>query len=403
MSQLMTIVKAKAQLAALKFAMNVIPAPRPVVLLGAHSSQKLCETISHIGAKRVLLVTDAVLFKLGMLTPLVQRLNELGIQTEVFSGVLPDPTLDVVEQGLAQLRATMCDAVLAVGGGSSMDAAKVIALAAGSQKTPQQLIGILKGRKPALPLFVIPTTAGTGSEVTIGAVISDEVTHQKNLVIDPKVVPLATAIDPILMQGMPAHITADTGIDVLTHALEAWISEFANPETDYYAGSAIRMVFEYLSTAYQHGDDLVAREAMGLAAHYAGLALNQAGLGYVHGLAHQLGAYYHVPHGRANAMVLPHVLAFNQKAAESRLAVLAKRVGLVTQTSTDANAAAQLIDRVKQLLAQLKIPQQLPQMQETDFTTMIEKAFAEVHGTYAVPRYMTEAQARQILNQIKNC
>lgn len=402
MSQLSTIVKAKAKLAALKLAMTIIPAPRPIVLLGAQSSQKLCDTISHIGAQRVLVVTDSVLVKLGMIAPLVQRLAELDIATEVFAGVTPDPTLAVVEQGLAQLRATTCDVVLAVGGGSSIDAAKVIALAAGNQKTPQQLIGILKGRKPALPLFVIPTTAGTGSEVTIGAVISDAVTHQKNLVIDPRVVPLATAIDPTLMQGMPAHITADTGIDVLTHALEAWISEFANSETDYYAGAAVRMVFEHLPTAHQHGDNLVAREAMGLAAHYAGLALNQAALGYVHGLAHQLGAYYHVPHGRANAMVLPHILAFNQKVAESRLAELAKRVGLVPVTTSQASAAAQLIERVTQLLVQLNIPQQLPEMRERDFATMIEHAFTEVHGTYAVPRYMTAAQARQILMRIKS-
>lgn len=402
MSQFATIVKAKTKLAALKVVVAILPAPRPIVLLGAQSSQKLCDTISHIGARRVLVVTDAVLVKLGMITPLLQRLTELGIETELFSGVTPDPTVDVVEKGLAQLRASQCDAVLAVGGGSSIDAAKVIALAAGNQKTPQQLIGILKARKPSLPLFVIPTTAGTGSEVTIGAVISDAVTHQKNLVIDPKVVPVATAIDPTLMQGMPAHITADTGVDALTHALEAWISDFANPETDYYAGSAIRMVFEHLPTAYQQGGDLVAREAMGLAAHYAGLALNQAGLGYVHGLAHQLGAYYSVPHGRANAMVLPHVLAFNQKAAESRLAELAKRVGLVAQTTTDASAAAQLIEQVQQLLAELNIPRQLPEVRECDFATMITHAFAEVHGTYAVPRYMTETQARQILTRIKN-
>lgn len=402
MSQLTTIVKAKAKLAALKLAMTVIPAPRPIVLLGAQSSQKLCDTISHIGARRVLVVTDSVLVKLGMITPLVQRLAELEIATEVFSGVMPDPTLAVVEQGLAQLRATACDVVLAVGGGSSIDAAKVIALAAGNQKTPQQLIGILKGRKPAVPLFVIPTTAGTGSEVTIGAVISDAVTHQKNLVIDPKVVPLATAIDPLLMQGMPAHITADTGVDVLTHALEAWISDFATSETDYYASSAVRMVLEHLPTAHQRGDDLVAREAMGLAAHYAGLAINQAALGYVHGFAHQLGAYYGVPHGRANALVLPHVLAFNQKISQSRLALLARRIGLVSDHTSDAVAALGLIEQVKQLLAAVKIPTVLPSLQETDFSEITEKAFAEVHGTYAVPRYMTMAQARQILMTIKN-
>ena len=402
MSQLTTILKAKAKLAALKIIVNVVPAPRPIVLLGAASSLQLCDTISHVGVRRVLVVTDAVLLKLGVVEPLVQRLSELNIDTQIFSEVTPDPTLTVVEQGLAMLQRSRCDAVLAVGGGSSIDAAKVIALAASNSKTPQQLIGILKGKQPSLPLFVVPTTAGTGSEVTMGAVISDAVTHQKNLVIDPKVVPLATAIDPTIMQGMPPHITADTGVDALTHALEAWMSEFANAETDYYASAAIRMVLQHLPTAYQNGKDLMAREALGLAAHYAGLAINQAALGYVHGLAHQLGAYYSVPHGRANAMVLPHILAFNQKASEARLALLARRLDLVGDNTADSVAAAQMIARIKRLLASLNIPTGLPSVQESDFKSITEKAFAEVHGTYAVPRYMTAAQARQILTAIKN-
>lgn len=402
MSQLTTIVKAKTKLAALKVIINVVPAPRPIVLLGSGSGLRLCDTINHVGVRRVLVVTDAILLKLGMVAPLVQRLAELDIEAQVFSEVMPDPTLAVVEQGLAMLHATRCDAVLAVGGGSSIDAAKVIALAAGSQKTPQQLIGILKGKKPALPLFVVPTTAGTGSEVTAGAVISDAITHQKNLVIDPKVVPLATAIDPTIMQGMPPHITADTGVDALTHALEAWMSEFANAETDYYASAAIRMVLQHLPTAYQNGKDLMAREALGLAAHYAGLAINQAALGYVHGLAHQLGAYYSVPHGRANALVLPHILAFNQKASEARLALLARRLDLVAESTTDTVAAAQLIQHIKQLLATLNIPTGLPTLNADDFADIAEKAFTEVHGTYAVPRYMTAAQAWQILSAIQH-
>ncbi|MFZ3194409.1 MAG: iron-containing alcohol dehydrogenase [Moraxellaceae bacterium] len=402
MSQLATIFKAKSKLAALKVIIKIVPAPRPMVLLGAASSLRLCDTISHVGVRRVLVVTDNVLLKLGMVEPLLQRLAELNIETRVFSEVTPDPTLAVVEQGLVMLHSTRCDAVLAIGGGSSIDAAKVIALAASNHKTPQQLIGILKGKQPSLPLFVVPTTAGTGSEVTAGAVISDAVTHQKNLVLDPKVVPLATAIDPSIMQGMPAHITADTGVDALTHALEAWMSEFANAETDYYAGAAIRMVLQHLPTAYQNGKDLMAREALGLAAHYAGLAINQAALGYVHGLAHQLGAYYSVPHGRANALVLPHILAFNQKASEARLALLARQLDLVTESTTDTVAAAQLIQHVKQLLATLNIPTGLPTLNAADFADIAEKAFTEVHGTYAVPRYMTVAQARRILTAIKN-
>lgn len=400
MLHLSTVLAAKAQLAALKMVLTVLPIPRPLVLLGEDSAQRLCDTMAHLNAKHVLIVTDGVLFKLGIIAPIEARLQQLGIRTAVYADVTPDPTLDVVERGLAFLQRNGCDAVLAVGGGSSIDTAKVIALSASNQKKPQDLIGILKGRVAALPLFVVPTTAGTGSEVTAGAVISDAVTHQKNLVIDPKTVPLATAIDPKIMQGMPPHITADTGIDALTHALEAWMSEFASPASDDYAAAAVGMLLKFLPTAYQNGSDLAAREAVGLAAHYAGLAINQAALGYVHGLAHQLGAQYGVPHGRANAIVLPYILAFNRKASAKRLADLARRVGLAQANAADSSAAECLIAAVQALIAQVQIKTHIANMQAADFAHMIEAAFAEVHGTYAVPRYMTAAQATAILTAI---
>lgn len=400
MSQLTTILKAKAQLAALKLAVTVLPVPRPMVLLGPESALRLCATISHVGARKVLVVTDSVLHKLGVIDPLTTRLAEHGVDALVFTGVTPDPTFSVVEHGLSMLRAGRCDAVLAVGGGSSIDAAKVIALAASNGKTPQQLIGVLKGRKPSLPLFVVPTTAGTGSEVTVGAVISDDRTHQKGLVIDSKVVPLASAIDPLIMKGMPRGITADTGMDALTHALEAWVSDFASAESDYYAGSAVRMIFNQLPVAFADGGNLEAREAMGLAAHYAGLALNQAGLGYVHAIAHQLGAHCGVPHGRANTIVLPYILEFNRQVSEKRLAELARLTGLADAGVDDAEAADRLIRRVRTLIHDLNIDTRVPGLDPSHFPAMIKSAFAEAHGTYAVPRYMEPDEALAILRAL---
>ncbi len=400
MSRLTTILKAKAKLAALKVAVTVLPAPRPIVLLGAGSALRLCDTVSHVGAKRVLIVTDAILAKLGVIDPISARLGELGIESLVFSGVTPDPTVSVVEHGLSMLRSGRCDAVVAVGGGSSIDAAKVMALSASTGKTPRDLIGILKARQPSLPLFVVPTTAGTGSEATIGAVISDDVTHQKGIVIDPAVVPLATAIDPVVMQGMPKSVTADTAIDALTHAVEAWVSEFATAETDYWAGSAVRMVLNYLPVAYADGKNLEAREALGLAAHYGGLALNVAGLGYVHAIAHQLGAHYRVPHGRANAIVLPYILDFNREVSEKRFAALARKAGLVDGGS-DRQAADTFIAHVKQLLKDVNIDTRIPDMDSGDFPAMVEAAFAECHGTYPVPRYMDPEDALAILGSIQ--
>jgi alcohol dehydrogenase len=400
MATLATIIKAKAQLAAVKAITLVIPAPRPLVLVGADSALKLCTTISQLGMKHVLIVTDGVLLGLGVIQPIEAEFQKLGIKTTVFSAVKPDPTFQVVNEGLALLKSSGCDSVLAVGGGSAIDAAKVMALSATNNKSPHQLVGILKGRKPSLPLFVIPTTAGTGSEVTIGAVVSDDQTHQKSLVIDPKVVPLAAALDPKIMQGMPRGVTADTGLDALTHALEAWMSTFASAETDFYAAAATRLIFENLPLAWADGSNLAAREAMALASHYAGLALNQAGLGYVHAFAHQLGAHYGVPHGRANAIVMPHILDFNRVVSAKRLAELAERVGLVNGGFNDTMAAEFLITRVKALLVELKIDTQIRGIHRKDFPDMIKAAFAEAHGIYAVPKYMSHDEAHQILHAL---
>lgn len=397
-----TLVRSKAQLAALKLVTKVLPTPVPNMLLGPQSRLRLVEHMAHFGFKRVLLVTDDVLFKLGVTDAIVERLNELGIETVVYSEVTPDPGFQVVDNGLGMLRQHRCDAVLAVGGGSSIDAAKVMALSATNRKSPRELVGILKARKRSLPLFVIPTTSGTGSEVTIGAVISDEITHVKNLVIDPKVVPMAAALDPEIMAGMPKSVTADTGIDALTHCLESWISDFSTTETEFYSGAGVRLVLKYLEKACENGQDYDARNAMALAANYGGLALNQTALGYVHAIAHQLGTQYGVPHGRANAIVLPHILEVNRDCAESRLAALARLCELATDKDADSLAADNLIRRVNELLTALPIELQVKGIDKKDYKVMAQAAMKEAHGTYAVPKYMSKKDIIQVLRVIGN-
>lgn len=392
---------ARAKLAVVRVAALLIAIPRPTVLLGEDSALRLCEFIAQLGLRRVLIVTDSVLHQLGVIDPLEAHLKALKIEAHTFSGVTPDPTVSVVNSGLSALRMAQCDAVLAVGGGSSIDAAKVIALSAANNRLPQELIGLFKSRKSSLPLFVIPTTAGTGSEVTIGAVISDDQSHQKGIVIDPRVVPLATAIDPLLMRGMPRKVTAETGIDALTHALESWMSEWANAQTDFYAGAAVRLIFTFLPRACADGKDIEARTALGMASHYAGIALNQAGLGYVHAIAHQLGAFYGLPHGRSNAIVLPHVLAFNREVSRRRLAELARKTGLVEDSASDQLATDFLIDRVKLLLREVGIDARVPAINPAHVPTMVKGAFAEAHGTYAVPRYMTQADVVGVLSALQ--
>ncbi|OUR90025.1 hypothetical protein A9Q81_20610 [Gammaproteobacteria bacterium 42_54_T18] len=398
----LTPIKAKTQLAALKVLLKVVTPPRPLVILGESSSIKLCNNISMLGAKRILIVTDAVLYQLGVTSPIEAELEGKGIKCSVFSAVTPDPTLSVVTQGLQALSRFDADAVLAIGGGSSIDAAKVIACAAANNTKPENLFGVFKAKEHSLPLFVIPTTAGTGSEVTMGAVISDDESHQKSLIIDPKIVPLAVALDPIIMKGMPPSITADTGLDALTHAVEAWVSDMASEESDRYAFASIQMVFKYLLTAYQDGENLEAREAMGLASHYAGLAINKAGIGYVHAIAHQLGALYGISHGRSNAIVLPHVLDFNNKASSKRLAKLAQALNIVDSNAGVEVACNAFISRTKKLINELNVDMSVPNIDRKDFDKIADSAFTEAHGIYAVPKYMSRREAKLILHAIKN-
>lgn len=395
---------AKTRAKVLKVFSYVIPVRRPMLFVGESSCEALCDMLISEGNTHVFIVTDSVLNKLGIPAKVTDYLDTKNIRYKLYDGVTPDPTFKVIEEGLRQSLEAECDSIIAIGGGSVIDAAKMIAMSQGNNCQPQQLIGILKARKPSVPLYCVPTTAGTGSEATLGAVVSDDTTHQKSLSIDPRMVPLAAAIDPVIMKGMPAHITADTGIDVLTHALEAWMSANASVETDYYAASAVKSVMHYLPLAYKDGGDLKAREEMGIAAHYGGIAFNKAGLGYVHAIAHQLGAYYGIPHGRANAIVLPYVLDVNRDASKKRLASLAKKTGMIKNDQTigsDSNITDDFITQVVDLINSLNINPMVKGMKTSDFDSIAKAAAKEVSDTYAVPTYLSASEIKEILMQIK--
>ena len=396
---------AKTRAKILKVFSLVVPMRKPVLLVGENACDELCDMLINEGSTNVFIVTDAVLNKLGVPEKVTNYLQEKNICYQIYDGITPDPTSKVIEDGLQHSVAAGCDVVLAIGGGSVIDAAKMIAMCQGNNCQPKQLIGLFKAKKPCLPLYCIPTTAGTGSEATIGAVVSDDETHQKSIVVDTKMIPLAAAIDPTIMQGMPPHITADTGIDVLTHALESWMSVNASAETDYYAAAAVKAVMHYLPIAYKDGSDLKAREEMGIAAHYGGLALNKAALGYVHAIAHQLGAYYGTPHGRANAIVLPYVLELNRKASEKRLAILAKKTGILKASEPTEHSNAELADyfiaQVKSLIESIGISPIVSDMQASNFDHMAKAATKEVRDTYAVPAYMNGSDIKDILMRIK--
>ena len=375
--------------------------PKPTLFTGVGSSLELCSAIGQMGTRRVLIVTDAGLVKIGLLDDIQKKLTESGVEVVVYDGVEPDPTYNQIEAGLAMLLKNDCEAILAVGGGSPIDAAKVIAARATNDKPIEKLAGLFKIRQECLPLYVIPTTAGTGSEVTVAAIVSDPVTNTKTPVMDPKIVPLMAALDASLMTGLPPAITAATGMDALTHAIEAYISINASEETDRYALAATKMVMKNLPVVYAHGQDIEARQSMALASCFAGLAFTEASLGYVHAIAHNFGAFYHTPHGVANAIVLPHILEFSKDSAADRLADLAVASGLQTGGESEEELADKFIDHIRSMLKAFDIPEKLDALKEEDIPAIAKAALKEAHYNYPVPEYMEQAQCEEILHGLR--
>jgi alcohol dehydrogenase class IV len=381
---------------------RAVAVPRPTLFVGADASLRLCASIGEFGYRRVMIVTDAVLVKLGLVEPLRQALQARGVDVAVHDGITPDPTYPVLQAGYEAVRVHRSDAILAVGGGSAIDAAKVIGAMAVSGKSPAQLIGMLKVGKPMLPLFAIPTTAGTGSEVTVAAVVTDPVAHAKAAVIDPKLVPLAAALDPLLMRGMPQPITAATGMDALTHAVEAYINRWPHADTEQHCVAAVRMIFGNLQRAYDDGNDMQAREAMALAAFYAGLAFTKAYVGYVHAFSHKLGGMYGVPHGLANAITLPYVMDFNKDAprARERLAKLAVVIGAGKEGEPQDMLAQRFIDRVRELNRGVGIPEKVAALKAADIPVIARAAMIEGARDYPVPKNMSLGEAERLLQQM---
>jgi alcohol dehydrogenase class IV len=378
---------------------RVVPIPRPTTFVGPGSALRLCDSIAQFGLQRVLIVTDAVLVKLGIVEPLRAALAGRGIAVAVHDAITPDPTYDVLQRGCEAAAAHRADAILAVGGGSVIDAAKIIDAMVVSGKSAAKLVGMLKVGKPMLPLFAVPTTAGTGSEVTVAAVATDPVKHAKKVVIDPRLVPAAAALDPELCRGMPPHITAATGMDALTHAVESYVNRWPHAETAFHAVSAVRMIFANLPRACTDGDDLEAREAMLLASFYAGLAFTKAYVGYVHAFSHKVGGMYGVPHGLGNAILLPYVLDFLKDAplAEQRLAELALAIGAGTAGEPRPALAQRFVDRVRELNRTVGIPEKLAALKATDIPEVARAAMIEAHRDYPVPKSMSFVEAGALL------
>lgn len=378
---------------------GLLPIPQPMLLVGAGASRRLGQALAGFGHRKILVVTDATVVELGLLRGFTQALKKAGADFVVFDAVTPDAPIPVVEKGIAFFKRRGCDAVVGFGGGSPMDAAKVIAYAAANGARPAKLAGYFKGLHAPAPIYAVPTTAGTGSEVTVAAVISDPESEKKLVVADTRLVPAMAALDPTLMLGLPPAVTAATGMDALTHAVEAYLGQWATEYTDRMARAAVGLVFANLREAVRSPRSLEAREHMALAATFGGLAFTRANVGYVHAIAHQLGGKYHTPHGLANAIMLPKVLHFLAPAVTKRLAELAVAAGLGKGTERPAALSRKFVDAVEQLDRDIGIPVTLDALKERDIPALAKAACWEADTNYPVPKYMSPSTCEALLRQ----
>ena len=379
---------------------RLLPIPQPTMLVGPGSSARLGHAVCSFGHQKILIVTDHIVSRLGLLDGLTQALTEGGTAFCVFDEITPDAPIPLIEKGIGIFKAEGCDAIVAFGGGSAMDAAKAIGLSVANNKPPRRLVGYFRGLHAPVPIYAVPTTAGTGSEVTVAAVISDPENNKKLLIADSRLVPKMAALDPSLMTGLPRDITAATGMDALTHAIEAFIGHWSTSFTDRMALAAVGMIYGNLRTVYKNGKDLAARENMALASNYAGLAFTRANVGYVHAIAHQFGGRYHTPHGLANAIMLPHVLRFYGPSIHDKLAVLAVRAKVGSEGEPVDLLAQKFLASIDALNRDLGIPRQLDALRKADIPALAKAACWEADTNYPVPRYMSVEICEELIRAV---
>ncbi|MDR2525799.1 MAG: iron-containing alcohol dehydrogenase [Oscillospiraceae bacterium] len=372
----------------------------PALLRGPGSAQQLPQLIRSQGLRKVLVVTDGGLMKIGLPNKLLQGLEKADISYALYDKTLPNPTIENIEQARDLYLREDCRGIIAFGGGSPMDCAKVVgARLVRPKKSIPQLRGLLKVRKKLPPFYAIPTTAGTGSETTVAAVVSNPETHEKYPINDPKLRPRYAVLDPELTVGLPKHITSTTGMDALTHAVEAYIGRSNTKDTAQKALEATRLIFANIETAYNDGGNLEARENMLAASFYAGVAFTRAYIGYTHGIAHNLGGMYNTPHGLANAVILPYVLDYYGETAHARLADLADAAGLA-QGKSQSEKAQTFIAEIRALNARMGIPAQFDFIQESDIPTIAARALKEANPLYPVPKIMRMSDCVGVIRKL---
>lgn len=374
-----------------------------VSYFGAGARKQLPEVIERMGLKKALVTTDKGLIKVGTVKMVTDVLDEAGFPYEIYSEVKPNPTVTNVKQGVEAFKASGADCIIAIGGGSPMDTAKGIGIVTNNPEFADvvSLEGVAPTKHKSVPIIALPTTAGTGAEVTINYVIIDEDRQAKMVCVDPNDIPAVAIVDPELMYSLPKGLTAATGMDALTHAIEGYITRGAWVMSDMYELQAIKMIAENLPTAVEEPSNEAAREGMALAQYIAAQAFSNVGLGLVHGMAHPMGSLFDVPHGVANALLLPTIMEWNKPCCIEKYGVIARTMGVDTTGMSAEEAAQAACDAVKALAIKVGIPQHLTDLgiKETDIEALAQQAITDV-CTPGNPRDVTIEDIRELYKKV---
>lgn len=366
-----------------------------------HDYDEVVDSLLEAGGRKVLIVTDETLNKLGFTKKVEEKLQKRDMQFAIFDKILPNPTIKQIEAGLKVYLDNHCDAIVAIGGGSVMDTAKMIgARAVKPNQSVSGMQGLLKINKKLPPLCAIPTTAGTGSEATVAAVVTDDETHKKYPINDFNLIPHFALLDEQLTIGLGKFTTATTGMDALTHAVEAYIGRSTTKQTRKASLDAIKLIKNNLVQAYDNGKNDYARANMLEASYLAGVAFTRSYVGYVHAIAHSLGGKYNTPHGYANAVILPLMLESYGASVHKKLAEIARHVGLANSQEKDEEASRKFIDWVKELNNHFEIPETFEELQEKDIGILAKQANKEANPLYPVPRLMDREELEHIYQKL---
>lgn len=386
----------------LKTSSRALPWREPELLEGEDSFNELPALIKKQGIESVLIVTDEGIVEAGLMDDFLQGLQEKGIRFFMYDKTVPNPTVENVEEAAQLYKENNCQGIVAVGGGSPIDCAKIAgARIVKPNKSISQMKGLLKVLKKLPPMFVVPTTAGTGAETTLAAVVSNRETHEKTPLMDTSLIPKYAVLDPLLIVKLPAHITAATGMDALTHAVEAYIGKSNTRKTKQWSIDAVKLIFENLYETYTNGDNIAARKNMQKAAYLGGMAFTRAYVGYVHAIAHTLGGFYNIPHGQANAIILPYVLEYYGASAHKKLAELADVIKISERNDTTEQKAVKFIHAIRDLNDKMEIPSKVNGIVDTDIPKMTKRALKEGNPLYPVPKLLFNKDISHLFRAIK--